>query len=198
MTAIPADLIAKATPKSFLVRLGAGAFIIYFFVVVMGVATLLQSRQNHEKKAIVTAQNLAHVLDHYVADTITKAEPVVWAVKDEVERAATDPPGARRDLDAFIRREHERVPGLLTLRTVNAQGIIDHGSGAEAGPAISVADREYFIQLRDVPDAGLVISKPLVSRVVGQWVLILARRIERPDHGFDGIVYAAIALEQFN
>jgi hypothetical protein len=61
-----------------------------------------------------------------------------------------------------------------------------------------VADRDYFLRLKDVPDAGLVISKPVVSRVVGQWVLILARRIERPDHGFAGVVYAAIALDQFN
>jgi len=190
--------VTPASPKSFLIRLAVGALILNLFVILMAVVSLRQSRRNHEEMAIITAQNLAQVLDHFVADTITKAEPLVWAVKDEVQRAAAHPTNQGRDLDAFIRRQHERAPGVLSLRTVNAQGLIDHGSGAEVGTSISVADRDYFIRLRDVPDAGLVISKPLVSRVVGKWVLILARRIEGPDHGFAGIVYAAIALDQFD
>ncbi|HJW73509.1 MAG TPA: hypothetical protein VJ486_11825 [Geothrix sp.] len=198
MKAIQDDLSARYASKSFLVRLGAGALVLNLFVVFMGLVSLRQSRRNYEEKASGTAQNLALVLDHFVADTITKADAVLWAVKDEVERVSALPSGGERDLDAYIRREHERVPGLLALRTVNAQGLIDHGSGAEAGPAISVADRDYFIRLREAPDAGLVISKPVVSRIVGQWVLILARRIERPDHGFGGVVYAAIALYQLN
>ena len=198
MTAPQDDPASKVVPKTFLVRLGVGALVLNLFVVCMGVISLRQSRRNHQEKAKVTAQNLAQVLDHFVADTVTKADPVLWAVKDEAERVAALPAGASHDLDGFFRRQHHRAPGLLALRSTDAQGVIDHGSGADVGSGISVADRDYFLRLRAVPDAGLVISKPLMGRVVGKWVLILARRIERPDHSFAGIVYAEIALDQFD
>lgn len=197
MEAPQVTLISKFVPRSFLVRLGVGVLILNLFVVLMAGVSLRQSWHNHQDRAIVTAQNLTQVLDRYVADTFSKADLAVWAVKDEVERAAAHPASSRRNLDAFIRRQHERMPGLLALRTTNAQGVIDHGSGAGAGSRVSEADREHFIQLRDGPQAGLVISKPLAGKLTGTWVIILARRLERPDGSFAGMAHAVISLDQF-
>ena len=186
------------TPKPFLVRLGVGVFILNLFVVLMGVLSLRQSWHNHQDRAIATANNLTQVLDRFVSDTFTKADLAVWAVKDEAEHIESDPRDSHHDLDAFIRRQYERAPWLVALRTTNAQGVIDHGSGIGAGLHVSVADRDHFIRLRDVPDAGLVISKPLVGKLTGTWVIILARRLEHPDHSFAGMVHAVIALDEFN
>lgn len=189
--------ISKFAPRSFLVRLGVGVLVLNFFVILMSVVSLRQSWHNHQDRAIVTAQNLAQVLDRYVADALSQADLAVWAVKDEVERTPADP-GGRRDLDAFLRRQHERVPGLLALRTTDAQGVIDHGSGLGAGSSVSVADHEHFIRLRDVPGAGRVISRPFVCKLTGTWVIVLARRLERPDHSFAGMAHAVIGLDQFD
>ncbi|BDU70275.1 hypothetical protein GETHOR_23760 [Geothrix oryzae] len=198
MDAHPVDLDSPFATRPFLIRLGAGILILNLFVILMAVVSLRQSWRNHQERAIVTGQNLAQVLDRYVADTFSRADVAVWAVKDEVERSAANPKGGRRDLDAFIRRQHERVPGLLALRTTDATGMIDHGSGLGGGTRVSVADREHFIQLRDIPEAGVVISKPIFGRLTGTWVIILARRLERPDHSFAGMVHAVIALDQFS
>ncbi len=197
MKASQDSLSSLFTPKHFLMRLGVGVLILNLFVILMAVISLRQSLRNHQDRAIASAQNLVQVLDHYVADTFSKADLAVWAVKDEVERAGAGPKGSPRDLDAFIRRQRERVSGLLALRTTDAQGVIDHGSGTEIGTGVSVADREHFIRIRDIPDAGAVISKPVVGRITGIWVIILARRLERPDHTFSGMAYAVIALDQF-
>lgn len=190
-------LLSKFAPGSFLVRLGVGVLVLNLFVILMSVVSLRQSRHNHQDRAITTAQNLARVLERYVADTLSQADLAVWAVKDEVERAPADP-GSRRDLDAFLRRQHDRVPGLLALRTTDARGVIDHGSGIGAGSSTTVADHEHFIRLRDVPGAGLVLSKPFMCKVTGTWVIVLARRLEHPDHSFVGMAHAVIALDQIS
>jgi PAS domain S-box-containing protein len=56
------------------------------------------------------------------------------------------------------------------------------------------------VKLRDDPSAGLVISEPLLSRVTGDWVFVLARRIEDDAGNFAGIILSAVRtdfLERF-
>lgn len=182
----------KAPHRSFLVRLAVGIALLDLCVLLMAVASLRQSLRSHRERAVATAQNLDQVLDHYVGDTIGKADLALWAVKDEVERGGTP-----RDLDGFLRRQHGRVPGLVAVRTTDAEGRVNHGSGEGAGRVVDLADRAHFVQLRDNPDAGLVISKPLLGRLTGTWVIVAARRLEGPGHRFAGMVQAVIELEQF-
>ncbi len=188
---------APFAPKPFLIKLGLGLLILNLLVLFMATVSIRQSLRNHQERASATTQNLALVLDRFVADTLSKADLAIWAVKDEVELRVR-PREDHGDLDAFIRRQHERTPGVLSLRTTDAKGLINHGSGPTAGIGVSLADREHFIRLRDAPDAGLMVSKPVVGRTSGKWVIILARRLEQPNHGFAGMVYAVIPLEQFS
>lgn len=192
----------RATPplafesKRFLLWLAVGTLVLNLTVLFMGLLSLRKSLRNHQQSALATAQNLAQVLDHYVGDTFGKADLALLAVKDEVERA----PGSSRgsiDLDAFIRRQRERVPGLRSLRTTDARGLVEHSSGTVPRTPLAVGDRAYFTRLREDPAAGLVTSKPLLGRVSGEWVIVLARRLEAADHRFLGIVYAVIPLDQF-
>ncbi|MBK7293990.1 MAG: hypothetical protein IPI84_09520 [Holophagaceae bacterium] len=194
MTTAPDPHGTTRAPRPRMVRLGAGFLVLNLFVVVMAAVSVRTSLRNHQERAIATAQNLSLVLDHYVADTLGKADLAVSAVKDEVERRLADPKANAQDLDAFIQRQHARVPSLLALRTANAEGVIDHGSGQEAKTRVSSADREHFIKLRDDPGAGVVVSKPLVGRLTGSWVVIVARRLEHPDHRFAGMAIGVIAL----
>ena len=187
---------SKSQPGSFPVRLGAGGVILVLFVITMSVVSLRRSWNNHQERAAATTQNLALVLDRYVSDTFSKADLAIWAVKDELER--TDRiPNNQGAMNAFIQRQLERSPGVVAIRTTNALGVIEHGTGQDTGSGISVADREYFARLRDAPGAVSVISKPVMGRVVGQWIVVLARRLERPGRGFAGVVYAVVPLDQF-
>ncbi len=180
-----------------MLRLGAGVLALNLFVLLMAVVSIRTSLRNHQDRAIATAQNLSLVLNHYVADTMSKADLAVGVVKDEVERHLADPKGGAGDLDDFLHRQHARVPSLLALRTTNAEGVIDHGGDQEVNAPVSSADREHFLKLRDDPGAGVVVSKPLVGRLTGSWVIIVARRLEYPDHHFAGMVLGVIALEGF-
>jgi len=66
--------------------------------------------------------------------------------------------------------------------------------GADGVAGVRIADRAYFERARQ-GDEGLLFSEPLVSRISGKWVLILARRLTRPDGSFGGVVTAGIGVE---
>jgi hypothetical protein len=198
MNPSPEVSIPKFAPRPFLLWLGAGVLALNLFVLLMAGVSLQRSWRNHQDRAVASVQNLAQVLDRTVADTFRKADLAVLAIKDEAERSAGDFRKGRPDLDAFIRRQHERAPELLALRISDAQGVIRRGSGPGVGAYANVADREHFIRLREDPKAGPVISKPIVGRLTGTWVIILARRLDHPDGSFAGMAHAVIALDQFN
>src|SRR5690606_26768124 len=54
-------------------------------------------------------------------------------------------------------------------------------------PPLSAADREYFVA-QQATDQGLLISEPLYSRVSGEPIMVLSRRVSGPDGSFAGVV----------
>jgi PAS domain S-box-containing protein len=70
-----------------------------------------------------------------------------------------------------------------------------YGSDVKPTAKVSLADRPHFMHLRDDAQAGLVISKPQVSRANNKMVIVLARRLTLKDGAFGGMVFAAIPLE---
>ena len=187
----------KNSRTSFILRILAIAVTADLFVCAIAGLSLWQSRLRYEKSADITTQNLAFVLSSHIADTISKIDLTVRTVADEVEQqlAADGINGTK--LNAFIVRHQDLLPALDGLRVVNAQGENAYGIGVKPGVVTSVADRAYFTRLRSDPNAGLVISDPVVGRVSKKWSLILARRVNLPDGSFAGLVYGTIALEHF-
>jgi signal transduction histidine kinase len=175
------------------------ATIVVINLLVMGLAGL-SLRQNwiqHKKQAAVTTQNLSQVLERYISGFIDKIDVALLTVADEIEKQVAGGGSNRKDLDLFIARQYARLPELDGLRMANAQGDITCGTGLEQGVRANIADREYFIRLRNNPQAKLVISKPVVGRISGKWVVMLARRLNKPDGSFNGTVYGVINLESF-
>jgi signal transduction histidine kinase/CheY-like chemotaxis protein/HPt (histidine-containing phosphotransfer) domain-containing protein len=159
--------------------------------------SLWQSRRQYEERAEITIHNLSQALAGHINDAVDKIDLTVFAVTDEVEQQLAAGGIKAQMLNAFIARYQGRLPVLDGLRVVDAQGENAYGTGVKPGVRTSVADRGYFARLRDDPKAGLVISEPVVGRVSKKWSIILARRINRPDGSFAGLVYGTITLEHF-
>lgn len=166
-------------------------------VLVCTVAILRWHLRRAEEDAGRMAQNLTQVLDRQLSGDIQRIDLALIVLSGEMGREMAT--GGIRDaeLNAYIARLFTQFPELSSIRTANAEGRIDHGIGVQPGSAFSVADRAYFAEARQNSKAGLLISEPVVGRISGQWVIILARRIDRLDGGFAGVAYAAITLEQF-
>jgi diguanylate cyclase (GGDEF)-like protein len=81
---------------------------------------------------------------------------------------------------------------------IDAHGYVRAWQSGGALPAVTFADRDYFLAQQRRPDAGLFISKPFASRLRGGTPTIgLSRRISAPDGTFAGIALLAVRLEYF-
>ena len=84
---------------------------------------------------------------------------------------------------------------MLLVTDENGDAIFD----ASMVPArkANYRDRDYFQAHKARADLGLYISKPLVSRLLGSRMIVLSRRISKPDGTFGGIVLGTLNLSYF-
>ena len=116
---------------------------------------------------------------------------------DEIERQLASSHPDKPALSRFLLRQQEHLGQVTTLRAANENGDVIYGPDVTS-PPVSNADRDYFVFLRDNPKAQLFIAKPVFGRITQQWVWIFARRINKPDGSFGGIVFSVMLLEQLN
>jgi len=177
-----------------MVWLVAVVLLVDLSVIALAFFSLRQSWLQYGKQAAVQTQNLSQALEYSIAGIMDKTDLALLSVADEVQRQAARGGMDGAVLNACIARQYARLPELDGIRVANAQGEVWYGTGVAA--AIKVADRDYFLQLRDHPTAGPAISRPVIGRISGKWVLIVARRVNNPDGSFAGVVYGPIALER--
>jgi len=196
MTPLPQTSQPKESTRIFMIWLVAVVLLLDLFVVALALTSLIQSRNQYKERAAVQTQNLSQALEFSMAGIMDTADVALLSVVDEVERGLLRGSIDARSINAVISRQHARVPELDSLRFADARGTIVYGIGVAPGSSASVADRDYFKELRDHPKSGLVISKPVIGRISGKWVIMLARRVNNPDGSFAGVVYGPIALER--
>jgi two-component system cell cycle sensor histidine kinase PleC len=102
-----------------------------------------------------------------------------------------------RAMHDFLAARPQNLPQSVGVSLIDAAGNIVNVSTVWPVPRINVADRDYFIQLRDHPDSGLFISQPARSRVSGKWQFFLAQRLNSPRGVFLGVTLAAVELDYF-
>lgn len=177
----------RIKPSTFIKAIGG--LLALFNLLAVGFATwmLVQSHRTHLGRAESTTQNLAHVLEENVDDTIQKIDLAILSVQDEAQH---DPSGKR--LGPLVQAQFRRAGILGSLQIVGPAGRILHAAPAP-GPA--AADQPFFQQLRQTPSEDLCISPPVRSPD-GTWNLILARRLARRDGAFAGAVLATLPTEQ--
>ncbi len=141
------------------------------------------------------SRSTAQILGHR-HQTLEKVDDALQVTVEEVlchhQRG-----GDTQELLQFIERQFRRIPELDSLMITDARGMVLLGSGHQLTGPVSLADREYFTSLRDHPGAGLVLSKPIISKISGKWVMSCARRITLPDGSFGGMAFGVLPLQQF-
>ncbi len=190
---------ANSPPSTgaFLLRLAACVLAVNLFVVSLTGYSLNESRGQHRERAEVTTQNLSQVIEQHIGATITKLDVVLLTTVDEIKKQIASGGIEKQSLDAFMTRHCSSLPELDGLRMADARGYIRYGSDTAETAAINVADRHYFKRHGSDSGSGLIISRPLVSRVTGKWALVISRRVNNPDGSFAGVAYGVISLEHF-
>ncbi len=185
-------VVERHWPLAALVALNVGAI----GVTSMAVVDLRAQAIN---KAEIRSQNFALAIDLSMSAQIAKIDLSLHTVIDELERST--PSGGEAiapAIGALIAQQKKQLPEAEAWSIVNAAGqLVFHDS--PVGPAaFSVADRDYFIAARQRTDDTLIVSKPLVSRLTGQQILVFARAIRDVRGNFAGVVALPLQIAHLN
>ncbi len=150
--------------------------------------------QDQARSAVLT---LSRVVEENLRGFIGKIDFALLSVEDEMARQEARGQIDRDAMESFIARIDTRLPGAFGVRTHDAAAMIEFAVSGVAVDQVNVRDRAYFQRLRDDPQAGLVISPPIVGRVSGGgWIVIFARRRNHADGSFAGVVLVAMPIDR--
>ena len=191
----PPPQIAALSPAAFRARLIGGIVLLNLFVCMLVGLSLHQSHRQYQGRAEITTRNLTQTLDSEIAGAIESVGVTLFAVKDEYERQSAAGSVARPAMNRYIARVHARLHYIDGLRIADEHGTVRYGDDVAPDSQASLTDRDHFTRQRDSADAGLVVSKPVNSRVNDKWVIVFTRRLDHPDGSFAGIVLASVTLD---
>ncbi len=175
------------------------AFVLGLFVCLTAILALLTLRWDTEMQTKAANQYLSQLMVQTIDGLIDSIDVSLQASADEITRQLSDGKADVESITRYLVRQQERLPIVDNLRAANERGESMYGAGYGAGsltPPVNITDREYFTQLRDHPHTGLFVSKPFVGRHKQQWIWLFARRINKPDASFGGVVFASVAVNQ--
>jgi len=167
--------------------------LINLFVLLLAGITSYQGYRQYQDRARMTTQNLVAALESNLIDAIRRADISLLSLSDMHEHERMDD----EHLNYHIELVRSRLPEVEAIRITDRDGNLILGTGVDLSKRINLADRSHFMRLRDDPGAGLQLSKPQISRVNNNWVIVLARRTERADGSFNGMIFATVTLEYF-
>jgi len=182
-------------------RLSTPALIVTMFVLAMSACVLAlvvwkgyDARRNALAQSETEMRNLAHSLAEHATHSIEAADVVM---DDIVAFLRFQPVPDKALFDARLREVADKLNQIKDLAVFDVTGAVKYASLTPL-PAVNNADRDYFIYHRDHADRMLRITGPIVSRVSGQPVIAVTRRLETSEGRFAGIVVATIESDYFN
>ncbi|SKA09359.1 PAS domain S-box-containing protein [Trichlorobacter thiogenes] len=188
--------MTQRSPSGFLNRMAMGLVLLLVMVSLPAIYSLSHSRNKAEQDAKTEAKAIALTLGQSVISVFINVDNALQMVAEEVVRH-TQRGGKEQELQTFIKRQFGHVPELDSLVISDAQGWVVWGTQDKPARSVSVADRDYFNYLRDHPDAGMVLSKPIISKINSRWIIACARRINLPNNRFGGVAIGLLPMQQF-
>ena len=161
---------------------------------VTGYLYLERARTLDEGRA--AAGRMAHVLEEQAARAFHGVDLTLLGIADAIAvapRLAANNPA----FEEALRRRLTHLPFVRGLFVIGPDGFVTQETNQPQSPRVSLGDRGYFRVHAENPEAGLYISAPLMSRVVGRWFISASRRINGPTGRFAGVATAAVEPAYF-
>ena len=158
--------------------------------------SLSDSRDEYERDATVTTQNVSRLVSVELEGDFNLADAALRVVTDEIDVQTAAGKPSKAHIEAAMQRLIQRNPTLLDFVVSDRKGDLINGLGSgNTQPAINVSDRPYFTTLRDRPQVGLVVSDLVKSKIDGQSVMVLARRLNDASGAFAGLALVAYDVD---
>jgi signal transduction histidine kinase len=142
------------------------------------------SRQTAIEEAIHHNSNLAVALEQYAIRTIHNADAILQLAK--IEYVNHESLEHFKENLGHVSIDKEFSNGLGIVDTSGKLLYSDFNFSSDT--VLNFRDREYFQHHLKHAEDSLFISGPLRSKTINRGVIILSRRINRPDGSFGGVV----------
>ena len=130
--------------------------------------------------------NLGAVLAEQTARTVQAVELTLDAIEDRLKRLERE--GADIEtIHAMLLDKIAGIPQIKQTTVIGADGVVRVWSRTDGPPGLWLGDRPHFIKHRDTPGSALGIDV-VRGRLTGDWLIVVSRRLERPDGSFAGVV----------
>ncbi|HMA49303.1 MAG TPA: ATP-binding protein, partial [Magnetospirillaceae bacterium] len=184
--------------RAILIPLFGGVLLLNLFVVGLLGLWQYQSWRQYRASAYITTENLTRTLERDIVDNIGMVDVALLAMAREKTRQTDEGHFDVGPFNHYFEQIQQRIPELYAVRITDVEGkIVAASDESRLEPSHSVGNRAYFMRARDEPGSGLIISEPLIGTTSQKWTMVFARRLEKSDGGFDGIVYGAMILERY-
>lgn len=165
-------------------------------VAILALAGFYASKLRHRcvDQAVQAAMDNVRQMSMYITAVLDKFDLSLRAVAGyhagQSALGGVDPARYR----AFLEDLHAAQPRLQFFRVTDARGLARYGRGIPTDDPVDYAERPYFRKLRDDPDAGLVVSGPMLGLSSHEWCMVLSRRLNEPDGTFAGVASAVLLV----
>jgi signal transduction histidine kinase len=171
-------------------------FILIVLILCFAAWEIFQARQSAFRTARIEASNLSQTLSDNLTHTIESIDFGILGVLDELkEQEKKGVIDEARILDV-IAKQDQRNPSAVGFRIFGPDGKRKFAVSTVNSRDADLSEREDFKYLRDTPDPGLYVSKPVFGITAQQWIIVVARRITRADGSFGGTIYGPIPIKK--
>lgn len=158
---------------------------------------LYKSHDEARHYALETSQNLTLIAQRDIARNLEMLSLSLDTLADRYQHSLLQQL-SHDQRHSFLFGSALGAQHIVVMAVLDAQGkvVVSSRHGAQIGK--DYADRAYFTVQRDAFDHGLYISKPInVKFDTDRQVMVLSKRMSRPDGTFTGVVLMALDLTYF-
>ena len=195
-------------PSSYIRRnsrliLGASIALAIIFVINAVIAGYFLRRNTLEERSNQLA-TLTLILAEHTSQIIFSANTVLKSIEDVVAVAKVDNEKSYREFASNKKQfelleEKTKANPILDVTTfVGSDGKVLNFSRSYPAPEINLADRDYFIYLKNNNSPDTFYSVPVRNKGNGKWVFYLARRINGKQGEFLGVILVGVSVEVFS
>jgi diguanylate cyclase (GGDEF)-like protein len=157
--------------------------------------SVLRDRDTALANGVRETRNVATMLGGQIARSIQAIDIVLQHLQAEIETelSRTDFDGrALLEMPSFQARLQNQLvalPQALHIIVADRDGQIIASSSGWPAPSFNIADRSFFVVLRNRHDDRFYVSEPVENRITGEPALAIARRLQGATGDFRGIVF---------
>ena len=157
---------------------------------------LWQMRLDAEQRSEITSRSLLQVLERDISRNIKQYDLSLQSVVEGVVRSeVTEASPQLRHMVLFERAA--TVEGFASILVLDKDGDVAANSQTLGPVPGNFSKREYFHHFVESGDDGLYIGAPIISKLSGELILPLSRRLRNTDGSFAGVVAGGIELDYF-